>query len=48
MAGLLLRDADLAARCPQFEAFLEQVQPSEEMRGVLQRWFGLSMAGLQI
>lgn len=39
---------DPAAQCPQFEAFLERVQPSAEMRAFLQRWLGLSMTGLKI
>lgn len=36
-------DYDPAARAPRFEAFLARIQPSAEMRGFLQRWFGLSM-----
>lgn len=39
---------DPAARCPRFDAFLEQIQPNIEMRRFLQRWFGLSMSGLDI
>ena len=37
---------DPDARAPRFEAFLARVQPDPEMRGFLQRWFGLSMTGL--
>lgn len=37
---------DPAARAPQFEAFLERVQPNPNMRAFLQRWFGLSLTGL--
>ena len=37
---------DPEAACPRFHAFLERVQPSREIRGFLQRWFGLSMTGL--
>lgn len=37
---------DPRARCPQFDAFLERVQPSAEMRRFIQRWSGLSMTGL--
>jgi putative DNA primase/helicase len=39
---------DPAATCPKFEAFLERVQPNPDMRAFLQRWFGLSMTGLQV
>lgn len=37
---------DPDATCPQFDAFIEQVQPIPEMRRFLQRWLGLSMTGL--
>ena len=37
---------DPEATCPLFHAFLERVQPNREIRGFLQRWFGLSMTGL--
>jgi len=37
---------DRAATCPTFDAFLERIQPSRDMRGFLQRWLGLSMTGL--
>lgn len=39
---------DPAATCPQFDAFLERVQPDPDMRACLQRWFGLSMTALPI
>ncbi len=39
---------DPEATAPRFEAFLERIQPSGEMRGFLQRWFGLSMSGLPV
>ncbi|WP_288995742.1 phage/plasmid primase, P4 family [uncultured Gemmobacter sp.] len=39
---------DPAARCPKFLAFLERVQPAEEMRRYLQRWLGLSISGLPV
>lgn len=34
-----------AARCPQFEKFLAEIMPDEEIRSFLQRWFGYSMTG---
>jgi putative DNA primase/helicase len=37
---------DPAARCPLFDAQLARVQPDPQMRGFLQRWFGLSMTAL--
>lgn len=39
---------DPQATCPKFDAFLRRIQPSEEMRGFIQRWFGLSMTGLRV
>lgn len=39
---------DTKAKCPQFLAFLERIQPSSEMRFFLQRWFGLSMTGIPV
>ena len=39
-------DLDPDARCPQFDVFLERIQPPPEMRRFIQRWFGLSMTGL--
>lgn len=39
---------DPQAQCPRFDAFLQQIQPNIEMRRFLQRWFGLSMSGLDI
>lgn len=39
---------DPDAKCPRFDAFLQQIQPNIEMRRFLQRWFGLSMSGLDI
>jgi putative DNA primase/helicase len=34
------------AQCPAFMRFIERIQPSAEMRGFIQRWFGYSMTGL--
>lgn len=39
-------DYDPAAVCPDFDAFLTEVQPVPEMRRFLQRWFGLAMTAL--
>lgn len=39
---------DPKAKCPNFDKFLERVQPSAEMRAFLQRWLALSMTGLKI
>ncbi|MGR3495415.1 DNA primase family protein [Citreimonas sp.] len=39
---------DPTAKCPNFDKFLERVQPSAEMRAFLQRWLALSMTGLKI
>ena len=39
---------DPEARCPKFDAFLRRIQPDEEMRRFIQRWFGLSMTGLKV
>jgi len=39
---------DPDAKCPRFDAFLARVQPDQEMREFLQRWFGLSMTALPI
>lgn len=39
---------DPGAKCPRFDAFLQQIQPNIEMRRFLQRWFGLSMSGMDI
>jgi putative DNA primase/helicase len=39
---------DPNAKCPRFDAFLSQIQPNIEMRRFLQRWFGLSMSGMDI
>lgn len=36
---------DPEAKAPQFESFLEQIQPKPEIRAFLQRWFGYSMSG---
>ncbi|MEO0485286.1 MAG: phage/plasmid primase, P4 family [Pseudomonadota bacterium] len=41
-------DHDPEADCPLFKAFLERVQPNQDMRRFLQRWWGLSMTGLPI
>lgn len=32
----------------KFDAFLRRVQPNEEMRRFIQRWFGLSMSGIPV
>jgi len=37
---------DPDARAPKFEAFLRRILPDPEIRGFIQRWFGLSMTGL--
>lgn len=39
---------DPKATCLRFDAFLQQIQPNIEKRRFLQRWFGLSMSGLDI
>lgn len=39
---------DPAATCPRFDAFLEEIQPNIVMRQFLQRWFGLSITGLDV
>ena len=39
---------DPRATCPQFDAFLRRVQPDQEMRLFLQRWWGLSMTALPV
>jgi putative DNA primase/helicase len=39
---------DPDATCPQFDQFLRRIQPQEDMRRFLQRWFGLSMTGLRV
>lgn len=39
---------DPEAKCPRFDAFLEQIQPNIAMRQFIQRWFGLSMSGLDV
>ena len=38
---------DPEARCPKFDAFMERVQPDKEMRGFLQRWFGLALTKVE-
>lgn len=38
----------VGAKCPKFQAFLERVQPSEEMRLYLRRWLGLSLTGIRV
>ena len=37
---------DPKAEAPLFHAFLHRIMPDAEMRGFLQRWFGLSMTAL--
>lgn len=39
---------DPDAECPRFDAFLREIQPNVVMREFLQRWFGLSMSGLDV
>lgn len=39
---------DPKAKCPEFDKFLQRIQPKAEMRSFLQRWFGLSMTGLRV
>lgn len=39
-------DLDPEATCPEFDRFLERIQPLPAMRGFLQRWFGYSLTGL--
>lgn len=39
---------DPTAACPKFDAFLERVQPDQDMRLFLQRWWGLSMTALPV
>lgn len=39
---------DPEAKCPNFDAFLKEIQPDIEVRQFLQRWFGLSMTGMAI
>lgn len=39
---------DPDAECPHFDAFLKEIQPNIEMRRFLQRWFALSMTGLDV
>ncbi len=46
MTKIMPLEYDPEAKAPMFEEFLERVQPSAEMRGFLQRWFGLSMTAL--
>lgn len=36
------------AEAPRFEAFLARVQPDQEIRSFLQRWFGLSMTAIPV
>lgn len=36
------------ATCPQFDAFLAEVQPDPAMRAFLMRWIGLSMTALRV
>lgn len=39
---------DPSAKCPRFDAFLEEIQPNIVMRDFLQRWFALSLTGLDV
>lgn len=39
---------DPDAKCPRFDAFIERIMPSGEMRRFLQRWYGLSMTALTV
>lgn len=43
---MIAAEYDPKAKCPNFDAFLERVQPDQEIRSFLQRWFGLSLSGL--
>lgn len=38
-------DFDPNATCPQWDAFLEEIQPDAEVRTFLQRWFGYCLTG---
>lgn len=37
-----------APESKEFDAFLRRIQPNEEMRSFIQRWFGLSMTGIPV
>lgn len=37
---------DPGASAPQFQIFLRRIQPDPDLRGFLQRWFGLSLTAL--
>jgi putative DNA primase/helicase len=39
-------DYDPTAKCPEFDRFLERIQPNPQMRGFLQRWFGYNLTAL--
>ncbi|WP_107495560.1 DNA primase family protein [Thalassobius sp. I31.1] len=39
---------DPHATCPRFDAFMKRVQPDDEMRAFLQRWWGLSMTAMPV
>lgn len=39
---------DPEARAPNFETFLEKIQPQKSMRDFILRWFGLAMTGKKI
>jgi len=47
ISKMMLADYNPAATCPNFEAFLETIQPDPEVRGYLQRWFGLTITGIK-
>ncbi|WP_296741410.1 phage/plasmid primase, P4 family [Mesorhizobium sp.] len=38
-------DYDKNAPCPEYDKFLQRVQPSAEMRAFIHQWLGLSMTG---
>ncbi len=38
---------DPSGKCPLFDAVMERIQPNAEIRGFLQRWYGLSMSRLE-
>ncbi|MCA3571923.1 phage/plasmid primase, P4 family, partial [Bradyrhizobium sp.] len=39
---------DAKATCPTYDAFLERVQPNEDVRDFLHRWGGLSLTALRV
>ncbi|MEM6477824.1 MAG: phage/plasmid primase, P4 family [Pseudomonadota bacterium] len=45
LTKIIPAEYDPDADCPGFDAFLSRVVPDADMRGMLQRWFGLSLTG---